>query len=62
MDSDEDTSYQREQAYYHSTSYDEESSPSNRCGKDPAGRSHCTKKGKENRRPKELKGVITSSI
>ena len=62
VDSDEDIQHQKQQAYDHSTSSDEDSrSPSN-YGKEPAGGRHYTKKGKLKLRPTELKGIIIASI
>ena len=60
--SDEDTSYQKLQAYDHSTSSDEDLRSSCGRGKEPAGGRYYTKKGKLKRRPKELKGVMIASI
>ena len=62
IDSDEDTSYQKLQAYDHSTSSDEDLRSSSRHGQEPAGGRHYTKKGKLKRRPKEPKGVMIASI
>ena len=62
IDSDEDTSYQKLQAYDQSTSSDEDSRSSSRHGKEPAEWRYYTKKGKLKRRPKEPKGVMTASI
>ena len=58
VDSDEDMPHQKQQAYDHSTSSDEDSRSSSRYGKEPAGGRHYTKKGILKRRLKELKGVI----
>ena len=60
IDSDEDIPHQKQQAYDHSTTSDEDSRSSSRHGKEPAGGRHYTKKGKL--RPKELKGIIIASI
>ena len=60
VDSDEDMPNQKQQAYDHSTSSDEDSRSSSRYGKEPAGGRHYTKKGKL--RPTELKGIIIASI
>ena len=62
IDSDEDTSYQKLQAYDDSTSSDEDSRSSSRHGKEPAGGRYYTKKGKLQRRPIEPKGVMIASI
>ena len=53
--------HQKQQVYDHSTSSDEDSKSSCK-GKEPAGGRHYTKKGKLKRRPKELKGIIITSI
>ena len=62
VDSDEDILHQKQEAYDHSTSSDEDSKSSSRHGKEPAGGRHYTKKEKLKRRPKELKGIIIASI
>ena len=55
INSDEDTSCQKQQAYDPSTSSDEESRLSSRCGKKPTG-------GNQNKLLKELKGITIASI
>ena len=60
VDSDEDMPHQKQQAYDHSTSSDEDSRSSSKYEKEPAGGRHYTKKGKL--RPTELKGIIIASI
>ena len=62
MDSVEYTSYQKQRAYDHSTSSNEESRLSSRHGKEPAKGRPYTKKINQNRRAKELKGVMIVSI
>ena len=52
--------HQKQQAYDHSTSSDEDSKSLSKYGKEPAGGRHYTKKGIL--RPTELKGIIIASI
>ena len=53
--------HQKQQAYDHSISSDEDSKSSSK-GKEPAGGRYYTKKGKLKTKPKELKSIIITSI